>query len=135
MTQLIIEWKHLDVNGETCDRCGATGTTLEQEIKRLNNSLNPLGHEVILKETNLGEGEIASSNIILFNGIAIEDIVDLQVVDNYCASCSDLIGADTTCRAVQYEGKTFEEIPAKAIRQAAYASLGLENPENPFNVL
>lgn len=135
MTQLIIEWKHLDVNGETCDRCGTTGATLVEEIKYLNKKLNPLNYNVILKETVLNEIEISSSNIILFNGTAIENIIDLKVVDNYCASCSDLIGADTTCRAVQYEGKTFEEIPAKAIRQAAYVSLGLENPEDPFNVL
>lgn len=36
MKTLKIEWKHLDVAGDTCNRCYETGENLVQEIKRLN---------------------------------------------------------------------------------------------------
>jgi hypothetical protein len=55
MKKLIIEWKHLDVEGETCDRCYDTGENLANEVKRLNRSLQPKGIEVELLETKLDE--------------------------------------------------------------------------------
>lgn len=39
MNKVLIEWKHLDVGGETCDRCFDTGTTLQKEVRRLNDEL------------------------------------------------------------------------------------------------
>ncbi|WP_298200194.1 DUF2703 domain-containing protein [Desulfosporosinus sp.] len=43
MKTLTIEWRHLDVGGETCNRCYDTGENLNQEVKRLNRTLQPQG--------------------------------------------------------------------------------------------
>ena len=32
MKELNIEWRHLDSNGETCDRCANTGKILQKVI-------------------------------------------------------------------------------------------------------
>lgn len=124
MKRLIIEWKHLDVEGETCNRCYDTGENLAQEVKRLNRMLQPQGIEVELTETKLDASQIPLSNIILFNGVPIEDILQIEVSKNYCDSCTTLLGTETYCRTVTYEGNEYEDIPAKAIRQAALKVLG-----------
>lgn len=123
---LKIEWRHLDVAGDTCDRCYDTGENLVQEIKRLNRALQPKGITVELTETKLDDTKIPQSNTILFNGVPIEDILDIQVSENYCDSCTNLLGTETYCRTVMFEGNEYEEIPAKAIRQAAFKVLGIE---------
>ena len=48
MKKLKIEWRHLAVEGETCNRCYDTGENLTQEVKRLNRALQPQGIEVDL---------------------------------------------------------------------------------------
>jgi hypothetical protein len=129
---LKIEWQHLDVAGETCDRCYDTGENLAQEVKRLNRALQPQGINVELVETKLDDSKIPQSNTILFNGIPIEDILDIEVSENYCDSCTNLLGTETYCRAVKYEGSEYEDIPAKAIRRAAYKIMGLEEAKAPL---
>lgn len=128
---LKIEWQHLDVAGETCDRCYDTGENLAQEVKRLNRALQPRGINVEMIEIKLDDSNIPQSNTILFNGIPIEDILDIEVSENYCDSCTNLLGTETYCRAVKYEGSEYEDIPAKAIRRAAYKVLGLEEAKAP----
>jgi len=126
MTTLKIEWRHLDVEGETCDRCYDTGENLLNEVKRLKRTLQPRGIEVELIETKLDDKQIPQSNIILFNGVPIEEILNIEVAENYCDSCTNLLGTKTYCRTVKYEGNEYEDIPAKAIRQAALKVLGIE---------
>lgn len=126
MKMLKIEWRHLDVGGETCNRCYDTGENLAQEVKRLKRALQPQGIEVELTETKLDDSQIPQSNTILFNGVPIEDILNIEVSENYCDSCTSLLEKETYCRTVTYEGNEYEEIPAKAIRQAALKVLGLE---------
>jgi hypothetical protein len=128
MKKLIIEWKHLDVLGETCNRCYDTGENLVQEVKRLNRALQPEGIEVELIETKLDDKEVFQSNTILFDGIPIEDILNIEVSENFCDSCSNLLGYETYCRTVTYDGNEYEDIPAKAIRQAALKVLGKVEP-------
>lgn len=127
MKALRIEWRHLEVGGETCDRCYDTGENLENEVKRLRRALEPQGIFIELVETKLNDSEIPQSNTILFDGVPIEDIIDIEVSENYCKSCSDLLGKETYCRAVKFDGNEYEDIPAKAIRNAAYKVLGIEN--------
>lgn len=126
MKTLSIEWRHLDMQGETCDRCYDTGENLVNEVKRLKRALEPQGIEIVLTETKLDDSQIPQSNKILFNDIAIEDILDIKVSENYCESCSALLGQKTYCRTVVFDGNEYEDIPAKAIRKAAYKVLGLE---------
>lgn len=79
MKTLKIEWKHLDVEGETCNRCYDTDENLAMEVKRLNRALQPQGIEVVLTETKLDDTQIPQSNIILFNGVPIEEILNIRV--------------------------------------------------------
>jgi hypothetical protein len=125
MQTLLIEWQHLDVEGETCNRCYDTGENLAAEVKRLNRSLNPQGIEVTYIEKKLDESQIPMSNGILFNGVPLESVLDIEVSQNYCGSCSDLLGGTTYCRTIRFEGNEYEDVPAKAIRQAAHKVLGL----------
>lgn len=131
MKTLKIEWKHLDVEGDTCNRCYDTGENLVHEVKRLNRALQPQGIEVVLTETKLDDTQIPQSNTIFFNDIPIEDILDIEVSENYCDSCTNLLGSATYCRTIKYEGSEYEDIPAKAIRQAAFKVLGIEEAKAP----
>ncbi len=131
MRTLKIEWRHLDVEGETCDRCYDTGENLANEVKRLSRALQTRGINVELTETKLDDTNIPQSNTILFNGIPIEDILNIEVAENYCDSCKNLLGTDTYCRTVIFEGSEYEDIPAKAIRQAAYKVMGIEEAKRP----
>lgn len=126
MKKLIIEWKHLDVKGETCDRCYDTGENITAEVKRLNRSLHQQGIEVEFIETKIDSTQITQSNVVLFNGIPLESILNIKVAENYCESCSALLGSEIYCRTIIFEGQEYEDIPAKAIRQAAYIIMGLK---------
>lgn len=126
MTDLTIEWRHYEKEGATCVRCSATGMTLEEVISELRDELAGRGVRVAFVETKLGEEQIPESNIILFNGIPLEDLLSgATTSENACASCSCLTGTATSCRTVEYAGKTYEDIPAELIRAAAYKALGL----------
>lgn len=114
------------MEGETCNRCYDTGENLNAEVKRLNRMLEPQGIKVEWFETKLDDTQIPQSNTILFNGVPIEDILNIEVSENYCDSCTSLLGTKTYCRTVMYDGIEFEDVPAKAIRQAALKVLGLE---------
>jgi len=126
MKTLKIEWRHLDVEGETCDRCYDTGENLANEVKRLKRALEPQGIAIEFTETKLDGNRIQQSNTILFNGTPIEDILDIEISENYCDSCTALLKKETFCRTVRFKGNEYEDIPAKAIRQAAYKTLGIE---------
>ena len=127
--KLVIEWKHLDSSGETCDRCYDTGENLNAEIKRLQRKFESKGIQIEYIETKLDETRVKESNEVLFNGVKIEDIIDINVAENFCASCTDLLGSETFCRTIIFEGEEFEDIPAKAIRQAAMKILKLDEEE------
>lgn len=136
MQTLKIEWRHLDVDGETCDRCYDTGENLNAEVKRLNRKLDSKGIKVEWFETKLKDNQIAQSNTILFNGVPIEEILDIKVSENYCDSCTELLEIEAYCRTVFYDGLEYEDIPAKAIREATYKILNLtESQESPINTL
>jgi hypothetical protein len=130
MKKLLIEWKHLDVAGDTCERCYDTGENITQEVKRLNRKLQPKGIEVEFAEIKLDSAQVLQSNVVLFNGSPIEDILDIKVSENYCGSCTALLGIDTYCRTILFEDNEYEDIPAKAIRQAAYKVLGIDEDKS-----
>jgi len=126
MTTLKIEWRHLEVDGETCNRCYDTSENLYHEVKRLNKVLVAKNITIELIDTKLSAQDVVQSNTFLINDVPIENIIDVKVSTNYCESCSTLIGKDSYCRTVIFDGNEYEDIPAKAIRQAVYKVLGLE---------
>ena len=130
MKVLNIEWKHLDLNRGTCLRCSETGKTLRQVIIELQKELKSKGTKINFIETKLSEKDIQQSNMILINGKPLEYILSgARVAENYCSSCSCLTGCETYCRTIQYNGKTYEEIPEEIIRKAVFKILESDNKE------
>lgn len=124
MKTLGIEWRHYDKAGQTCDRCTSTGASVRKVISELSSELAEKGVMVTFTETLLPEELMAQSNMLLFNGVPLETILDNAAADeNHCASCSCLTGSETSCRTVEHEGKTYEEIPDELIRKAIYEAI------------
>ena len=120
MKKLKIEWRHFETGGQTCERCGDTGGTLRRVIEELSREFAEKGVVMTLTETCLLASSIAQSNMILFNGVPLEELLDgAEVSSNECCSCSCLIGEDTECRTLVYQGETYEDIPPGLIRKAA----------------
>ncbi len=121
MKRLEIEWRHLDKEGRTCERCADTGEEVRSACETLAAELQPGGWEVVLKETLLTGDKISQSNSILINGIPIEELLpNARKGENCCVSCGELIGGTIMCRTIERGGRTFERIPASLIRKAAY---------------
>lgn len=127
MKTLVIEWRHYDKAGQTCDRCAATGTAVREVVSELGSELAEKGVTVTFTETLLPAELMAQSNMLLFNGIPLEEVLDDAAADeSHCASCSCLTGSETSCRTVEFEGKSYEEIPAGLIRKAVFKASGLD---------
>jgi len=121
MKELTIEWRHYEKDGATCDRCAATGTSVRDVVSELSKELAARGVTVTFVETILPEELLAQSNMVLLNGVPLEAILDNAAAnENPCPSCSCLTGSQTSCRTIEYQGKTHEEIPGELIRKAAY---------------
>jgi len=118
---LTIEWRHFEKGGQTCERCASTGATVRAVVSGLSDELAEKGIVLTFSETILPEERMAESNLLLFNGVPLEAVLDEVVADeNLCASCSCLTGSETNCRTVEYAGNTYEEIPEQLIRSAIY---------------
>jgi hypothetical protein len=119
MKTLNIEWKHVNLGGQTCDRCGDTGETLRGVVAELNHSRCGESTRFELRETKLGRGGVPESNVILVNGRPLESFLPgARVTTTGCDSCGELLGEPTDCRALETGGVTHEAIPAELIRAA-----------------
>ncbi|MBN1541569.1 DUF2703 domain-containing protein, partial [candidate division KSB1 bacterium] len=93
MNRLEIEWRHLEKDGNTCLRCSETGAELDTVIAQLAEDCRPKGWEIFYKETKLTPDELAQSNLILLNGIPIENILpNSRAAQSLCPSCCDFTG-------------------------------------------
>ncbi|NJD39526.1 MAG: DUF2703 domain-containing protein [Geobacter sp.] len=119
---IVIEWRHYDKAGATCDRCGNTGVNLKQMIAEY------AGHGVVieLQETLLTEEQISKSNLVLINGVPLEELLSATTGESDCPSCSCLTGSATSCRTVQCDGETFEELTPELIRKGIEQALQQE---------
>jgi hypothetical protein len=123
--RLEIEWKHFDVGGATCERCGSTGDALHSVIEELRRDFAPAGMKINLTETLLDKTRIAESNEIRMNGMLIEDLLTAGVVSTDCPSCGTLAGESTCCRAIEIDDEQYETLPPEMIKKAAYLALGV----------
>lgn len=126
MKKLLIEWKHFDKEGKTCQRCSETGENLSQVINDLRSELLRKGIEIEYRETKLPESRMSESNLILIDDIPLEQLLsDTKAGENDCCSCSGLINDASTCRCrtVSHKGIVFEEVPKKLIRLAVLKHL------------
>ena len=115
---LKIRWQRLVSDGETCERCKSTEEEIEKAVKRLKQSLEPLGTDVILEKEALSEEEFGEnpieSNKITIDGKPIEDWLNL---DTGQSECCDVCG-DEECRTVKVGGKEYETVPADLVINA-----------------
>lgn len=115
MKQITIDFLFLDLS--ICERCIATGDTLDEAVKTLSPVFEMLNYSVTVNKINIDTEELAeqyqfiSSPTIRVNGI---DICG-ELVENECENCGDLAGCSVDCRVFVYEGKEYTQPPAAAI--------------------
>ena len=118
--QLNIEWRHYVKAGATCERCGDTGANLRQVLAEY----AARGIAVELQETLLDQDRISESNLVLLNGIPLEQLLSGATAgESDCPSCSCLVGAQTSCRTVQCGDQTYAELTPELIRRGLEAAL------------
>jgi len=128
MKKFEIEWRHLDKDGNTCERCADTGVAVRAVVEELFGELHASGWKVEFKEILLSEKEIPESNLILLNGIPIENILPkARKSENCCISCCEILGTATQCRTIERDGRTYEAIPAAMIRVAVNILINKQN--------
>ena len=119
MKRVTVEWKHLEQGGKTCARCAATGEGIVGLMRDLRAECAPRGVEIVFTETRLTAAEIGQSNLILINGAPLEKLLPMaQAAESPCCSCGELLGRETYCRTIVWQGETHETIPPALIRQA-----------------
>ncbi len=129
MKKIIIEWKHFDKQGKTCDRCSQTRLNLKEVIRQLKKEYLKEGIQIEFQETKLSESRMAESNQILIDGEFIENLLpNSKAGKNYCGSCSDLINdpKGCHCRTIVKENNIYEAIPIDLIKQAISNKLGID---------
>ncbi|NPE31260.1 DUF2703 domain-containing protein [Methanococcoides sp. SA1] len=122
MNKLIIDFLYLDLS--CCERCQATDQTLDEVLAELKSQLKVVDHlcinkiRITTKEEEQKYG-LKRSPTVRINGKDLEEIVfnRLNIIDNYCGSCSDVCGVETNCRIFEYKGETSEDIPKEMLRE------------------
>jgi hypothetical protein len=116
---IVVEWRHYDKDGLTCNRCCGTGANLRQVV------VDYAGRGVLieLQEILLPFERISESNLVLINGVPLEQLLAGATGESECASCGCLAGQSTQCRTVEYDGETFEELTPELLRRGIEAAL------------
>lgn len=124
MKQMPIVWKRLVKGGETCTRCGNTGSELKAAVAKLAASLRPLGIEPVLETQELDEDAFkanpSESNRVWIAGKPIEEWLDANVGMSRCCS---VCGA-SDCRTLEVGGRTYETIPEEQFIKAGLMAGG-----------
>ncbi len=115
---LEVLWQRVTVDAQTCERCGDTGGSVRRAVERLRQVLAPRGMAVALTEKTLPPFAVAESNRVFLGGVALEQLLGAEVLLNHCASCCELLGAQTDCRALRLEGRVYEALPEELIVRA-----------------
>lgn len=115
MKTLTIQWQRLVEGGETCPRCGDTGTEVRKAAADLGKALSPLGIVVVLEEVEISLAEFnrqpLESNRILLDGRPLEDWLGGESGQS---PCCDVCGPND-CRTVTVDGQSYEAIPSDLI--------------------
>lgn len=123
--RIVVEVERVVVDGATCDRCGSTWDAARAAVTAVAGELAGLGVAVDLQDRPLTADRVADSNRVLVNGRSVEEWLGATVVENECASCSDLLGEPTCCRAYEFDGVLTESLSAEHIAQAIRRAAGI----------
>lgn len=119
MKVLTLEWQRLvDDQGQTCDRCGTTETSIDEAFRTLKRSLREINIEVVLEKkiltpTTFSENPL-ESNRIWVAGKPIEEWLSATTGQSQCCSAC----GDSDCRTVIVDGEAYEAIPEELIVKA-----------------
>lgn len=115
---LLITWRRLVVDGETCQRCSETEKELEKAISTLKMALEPLGIQVYLEKEEISHEEFRknplASNQILLNGIPLENILGAKTGKSECCD----VCAPYECRTIELSGEVYEVPSSEMIVKA-----------------
>jgi len=134
---LTVDFLFLD--RDTCERCAASDRELDEAVAELSPVLKTLGYCVTLNKVKIDSPALAeqyrfaSSPTIRVNGA---DICG-EVMENRCASCGDLCGADTDCRVFEYAGRQYNSPPKAMIVDGILRALYTPAPakeEKPYEM-
>jgi hypothetical protein len=119
MRILKIRWQRLvNAEGQTCDRCGETGTEVQDAVDKLARALKEVGIEVALEKLALSQSEFSKdtlqSNRIWMGGEPLETLLSATPGKSRCCSAC----GDADCRTLTVGGKTYETIPSELIVKA-----------------
>lgn len=118
MKTLKIQWRHYDKEGETCTRCNNTRNNIKQVLELISKDKKNNGIKIDYHEIKLKADKMHESNMILINGLKLEDILNATVSENFCHSCSCLAGAKTNCRTIKTKSGIIEVITQEMIIEA-----------------
>lgn len=115
---LLIQWKRLVVEGDTCTRCRESGEQIKRAVEILRKSLSPIGIKVDFEEQELTYKQFLQdplqSNQILINGKLLEEWIGAKTVHT---PCCEVCGGNE-CRAVEIESQIYETIDSELIIKA-----------------
>ena len=119
MKHLIIRWQRfVNENGQTCNRCSNTGSTVDNAYEKLKKSLAELGIKVELKKEALGFSAFIKdplqSNRIWIGERPLEEWVGATVGKSKCCD----VCSESECRTISINQDTFENIPEDLIIKA-----------------
>ncbi len=123
MKKIKIEWKHLDIAGNTCARCADTGISVKETIKEIISEYQTQKIEIEFIETLLNADNLAESNLILINDIPLEEILTAAKIETDCSSCCSMLGKAVKCRAIEYDNKIYEHLTAELIKKGITETL------------
>ena len=113
--RITIDFLYLDLNA--CERCIATGGTLDEALTALAPAFQVMNYVVDVNKVNITTKELAeqyrfiSSPTIRSNGVDI----CTELKESECKECSTLSGCNVDCRVFVYEGQDYEQPPAAMI--------------------
>ena len=113
--EISIDFLYLDLN--TCERCIATGGTLDEALNALAPAFQSMHYATTVNKINITTKEMAeqhrfmSSPTIRVNGVDI--CTELKESD--CKCCGELSGSNVDCRVFVYDGIDYEQPPAAMI--------------------
>ncbi len=119
MKTLQIHWQRLvDGQGETCNRCGATETAVEEAFRKLKESGKGLNLDVTLKKSTLDDSKFQEtpleSNRIWIADKPLEDWLSATINESQCGTAC----GDSNCRTMEVDGRAYEAIPSELIVKA-----------------
>lgn len=124
-TRVRVEFEHLVVSGETCDRCDETREGVRAAVADARASLSGSAVALELVERTLDPSQLANSNRVLVNGRPAEEWLGGRSVTSDCPSCADLLGEPACCREIEVGGVRSQAVGRDVVFDAIMAAAGL----------